>query len=97
MVFAVEKRTDVEGGVPFGNRVQAVISDKPEVLWGIVKESEVNFPKFAFNVGKRIMDVSNPETLLKFLGRNELKDKDLAQKLETEARSRMESRGGGKL
>jgi len=96
MTFVIEKRTDVEEGVPFGNAVQSVISDKPEVLWGIVKESEVEFPKFAFKVGKRIMDVSSPETLLKFLGKNELKDKDLVQKLENEARSMIEKRGGGK-
>jgi hypothetical protein len=94
VTFVVEKRTDMEDGVPFGNAVQAVINDKPEVLWGIVKESEVDFPKFAFKVGKRIMDVSSPETLLKFLGKNELKDKDLVKKLENEARCRIESRGG---
>lgn len=92
MTFVVEKRTDMEEGVPFGNAVQAVISDKPEVLWGIVKESEVDFPKFAFKVGRRILDVSSPETLLKFLGKNELKDKDLAQRLEKEAKGRMEAK-----
>ncbi len=89
MTFVVEKRTDMEGGVPFGNAVQSTISNKPEVLWGIVKESEVAFPKFAFKVGKRIMDVSSPETLMKFLGKNELKNKELVQQLENEAKNRM--------
>ncbi|QLJ53242.1 MAG: hypothetical protein Sv326_1067 [Candidatus Fermentimicrarchaeum limneticum] len=44
MSFVVDKRRDTEEGVPFGLGVQAVISDKPEVLWGIVKETEVEFP-----------------------------------------------------
>lgn len=89
MAFVVEKSKDVEDGVPFGSRVQVVISDKPEVLWGIIKETEVEFPKFAFKVGMRIMELGGPESLLKFLGKNELKDKELAQRLENEARSRI--------
>jgi hypothetical protein len=97
MTSVIEKRTDMEEGVPFGIAVQSVISNKPEVLWGIVKESEVDFPKFAFKVGKRILEAGSPEILLKFLGRNELKDKDLTKKLENEARSRIESREGGKV
>jgi hypothetical protein len=88
MVFVAEKRNDTEEGVPFGTAIQSVISDKPEVLWGVVKETEVEFPKFAFKVGKRIMDVSGPDTLLKFLEKNELRDKDLAQRLRNEAMSR---------
>jgi hypothetical protein len=90
MTFVSEKRTDMEEGVPFGTAVQSVISDKPEVLWGIVKESEVEFPKFAFKVGMRIMELGGPDVLLKFLERNELKDKDLAQRLMNEARGRKE-------
>lgn len=91
MVFVAEKRTDMEEGVPFGTAVQAVINDKPEVLWSIVRESEVEFPKFAFKVGKRIMELGGPGTLLKFLERNELKDRGLAQRLMDEVRS---GRGG---
>jgi len=92
MSFVVDKRKDMEEGVPFGLGVQAVISDTPEVLWGIVKETEVEFPKFAFKVGVRIMDVGGPEALLKFLERNELRDSGLAQRLANEARVRKEGR-----
>ncbi|NYZ76607.1 hypothetical protein H0N98_05160 [Candidatus Micrarchaeota archaeon] len=94
MAFA-ERRTDVEEKVPFGHGVSLVISEKVDELWSMLREDEVDFPKFSFKVGMKIVELGGPETLLKFLGKNELRDKELAQRLEKEARGRIESRGRG--
>jgi hypothetical protein len=86
----IERRSDIEEKVPFGSAVQAFMSNKPEVLWGIIKETEVEFPKFAFKVGMRMMELGGPDALLKFLEKNELRDKELVRRLTNEAMSRKE-------
>jgi len=96
MVMA-EKKAVFEDKVPFGDQIEAFMSNDSKVLWKLVREREVEFPKFTFYVGKQIIEKCGEEILLKFLERNELKDRGLAQRLENEARSRIESRGGGKV
>jgi len=91
MAFAVEdKRFE---GVEFGEQIEAFMSVKAEVLWEKVKKHESGLRgdrEFAFYAGMKIIERCGPETLLKFLERNELKDKDLAQRLEKEARSEID-------
>jgi hypothetical protein len=92
VMVMVERDSGFEEKVPFGDRIALVISKKVDDLWKIIKTDEVDYPKFSFKVGVRIMELGGPETLLKFLGKNELKDKELVQKLEKEARSRIDYR-----
>lgn len=87
-----ESETGFEEKVPFGDRVELFMGKKVEGLWDLIKRDEVDFPKFAFKVGMEIINKYGPETMLKFLEKNELKDKELVQKLGNEARSRMERR-----
>jgi len=89
-----ERDSGFEERVPFGDRVALAVNKKVDDLWKVIKNDEVDYPKFSFKVGMRIMELGGPETLLKFLGKNELKDKELAQTLEKEAKSRMDSRKG---
>jgi len=89
MTFPVERRTDMEERVPFGHQVMLVIRKNVDELWGLVKEDEIDFPKFSFKVGMRIMELGGPDRLLKFLEKNELRDKNLVQRLTDEARKGM--------
>lgn len=90
----VERDSGFEEKVPFGDRIALGISRNVDDLWKIVKSDEVDYPRFSFKVGMKIMELGGPETLLKFLGKNELKDKELAQNLEKEAKSRIDNRKG---
>ncbi len=94
MTFAiVDRRFE---GVEFGDQILAFMSNKPEVLWKLIKKYEEvglhGTRDFTVYAGMQMIEKCGPEMMLKFLGRNELKDKDLTQRLENEAKHRMERR-----
>ena len=91
--MSVEKRQEIMEKVPFGARVRAFMSDDVEELWGLVKEHEVEYPKFSLYVGMKILEMRGPDVLLKFLERNDLKDEGLARRLSEEARDKKEKGG----